>query len=425
MTIAKKIFTTMSLTIPFFSHANASENSFLNTLEKVLQNHPELEKSKAAVAIAESSNTLARGALLPRTSASVYTGYSQDLAATTGAIPANATLESDWTLINASARAKKQAAEKTLESVQFEKKAAEQNLLLRAALAYVALQEARETAFITRELAQATELYLKSTQKRLRIGDAASTDVQRVEVRFARARSQEIETTEELALREREYTIKTSQEPPSQTPIPKIVEKNLTNRTSTEETPAEKAAQARVQAANSELQSAELAYLPVGSINARYSKTWSLYGNIDNDEHSISAGVKVSVPLDTNQTLKGNVEQSVAKHSAATADLRIIQESKNAEIKLSKERLQKTLSSQIEKEKAQKSANAAFSGILQQYKMSSSTIMDVLDAQEDVLNLNIAVVKGRANIARRALEWLAAQGRLTIPALRETFGGAE
>jgi outer membrane protein len=296
----------------------------------------------------------------------------------------------------------------------------EQNVLLSAATAYMNLLQTAAILELQRSNVNVLEVTLRQTRDRFTAGEVTRTDVAQAESRLAGGRSQ-------LSLAESNYVTAQAQylqvigvPPPSRlAPAPPV--DRLSPRTlegaiarSRSEHPLITTSMYNVDIALQQVKIAEGALVPtlaaVGNVQKNFGSTQSL-AVLEQLQASIAA--QHTVPL-----YQGGSEYAAIRQAKETLGQRRL------DLDTARDQVQATVTQawgQLEAAKAQidatqsqvTAAEVALNGVREEARVGQRTTLDVLNAQQDLVNARVALVTAQRDRVVASYTVLAATGALS------------
>ncbi|MBE6445020.1 MAG: hypothetical protein E7019_03050 [Alphaproteobacteria bacterium] len=302
----------------------------------------------------------------------------------------------------------------------------EQNVFLEASTAY--LNYVRDSAIV--ELQKNNEKLLKKrldeTQQRFNVGEVTRTDVSQAKARYSQAMSDRIASEGALEASKAVY-IKIIGSVPQNLDEPTAIIDFLPKSYDSALTLALKnnysirQAKHLYNAKGYEVYANTGALLPQLSFDASASKVKSENDNKligDNTTDNVEWGLNLSIPLYNSGESRARIRQS--KHQKWQAQ-EIIQETERyvrASVSSAWEYL-KANESKIRAIKDQVRANEiALDGVQKEEALGNRTILDVLDAYQELLNSNVNEVTARRDYYVSAMQLLLSMGKLTAKDLK-------
>ena len=296
----------------------------------------------------------------------------------------------------------------------------EQQVLLRAVAAYMGVIEASETVELRNNNLRLLTQELRAARDRFDVGEVTRTDVALAEAQLADARSGLAGAEGDLLRAVEEYRNAVGRQPGnlSQPPSLPNVGGNLAaaKGLAVRQHPSIISAQHQVAAADLGVEANEAAMAPRVTLNGQYG----LNETFDSDSYtrSGSVGVEVGQTIYQGGALSSAVRSSMAQRDAQRANLHVVrrnveQEVGNAYAALSSARAQLEAS-----ERQIRAARIAFRGVREEATLGARTTLDVLDAEQSLLDAESTRVSARANLYVAAYSVLAATGQLTARDLK-------
>jgi outer membrane protein len=411
------------------------------SLIQAYRNNPQLNSQRAATRAADENVPTALSGYRPRVSgtASVTENYLENLTKATGAIgtPSNvpasyiktqgatavstAGLTATQTLLNGFQTANRtRQAEGQVFASRETLRTTEQNVLLNGATAYMNLLQTAAILELQRSNVNVLEVTLRQTRDRFTAGEVTRTDVAQAESRLAAGRSQ-------LSLAESNYVTAQAQyqqvigvPAPARmspaTPVDRLSPRTLDGaigRGRTEH-PTITTAMYNVDIAVHQVKVAEGALAPtlsaVGAVQKSYGSTQSL-AVIETLNASLSA--QYTVPI-----YQGGVEYAAIRQAKETLGAR------RMDLDTARDAVQSAVTQawgQLEAAKAQinattaqvTAAEVALNGVREEARVGQRTTLDVLNAQQDLVNARVALVTAQRDRVVASYTVLAAVGSLS------------
>ncbi|MBM07596.1 MAG: transporter [Oceanibulbus sp.] len=296
----------------------------------------------------------------------------------------------------------------------------EQQVLLRAVAAYMGVIEARDIVALRNNNLRLLTQELRAARDRFDVGEVTNTDVALAEAQLAQARSGLAGAQGALLRAEEEYRNAVGQDPKNLTPPPVLrdVSRDLeaAKALAVRQHPAVRAAQHQVSASRLAVESNEAAMSPRVTLRGNYGLNETF--NEDRYTRGGSIGVEAGQTIYQGGALSSAVRRSMAQLDAQRANLhvvsgQIVQEVGNSYASLA------AASAQLEASDRQiRAAQTAFNGVREEAKLGARTTLDVLDAEQVLLDARSTRVTARANLYVAAYAVLAAKGELTAVDLR-------
>ncbi|MEX3316973.1 TolC family outer membrane protein [Sulfitobacter sp. PS-8MA] len=296
----------------------------------------------------------------------------------------------------------------------------EQQVLLRAVSAYMGVIEASETVALRNNNLRLLTQELRAARDRFDVGEVTRTDVALAEAQLANARSG-LAGAEGILLRAvEEYRNAVGHKPGKLTtpPSPPDVAGKMASAKAlaVRQHPSILAAQHQVAGADLAVLASEAAMSPRVTLRGQYGLTESF----DSERYTRSGtvGVDVGQTIYQGGALSSALRRAMAQRDAQRANLHVVrmnveQDVGNAYAALSSARAQLEAS-----DRQIRAARIAFRGVREEATLGARTTLDVLDAEQALLNAEVIRVSARANLYVAAYSVLAATGQLTARDLR-------
>lgn len=295
----------------------------------------------------------------------------------------------------------------------------EQQILLRAVAAYMGVIEANETvALFNNNLRLLTE-ELRAAQDRFEVGEVTRTDVALAEAQLAQARSGLAGAQGGLLRADEEFRNVVGRKPGRLSTPPRLpnVGNDLAGSKglAVRKHPSLRAVQHQVAAAELLILAAEAAQKPRITLNGQLGLSAS---SQDTRSAIGSVGIGASQTIYQGGALSSAVRSAMASRDAQRGNLHVVrhdvqQDVGNAFADLLSARAQLEAS-----ERQIRAARIAFRGVREEATLGARTTLDVLDAEQALLDAESTRVSARSALYVAAYSVLAATGQLTAADLR-------
>ena len=292
----------------------------------------------------------------------------------------------------------------------------EQTVLLNAATAY--LDVLRDTAVLRlrENNVQVLTRQLEATQDRFRVGEITRTDVAQSEARLAGAVSARIQAEGDLETSIANYVQVIGRAPgdlsqPDEIgPLPDSLEDAVSQALNAN--PTLIAADFTADAAKENIREVRGDLLPEINIEGSYSRGYDTVAD-ESETESQSVRATLSLPLYQGGATYARLRQ--AKHTAGQRQLEASQARLDARATATAAyEGYVTAVAQIESFKSQITANEiALEGVQREAEVGSRTVLDVLDAEQELLDSRVNLVTAERNKVVNALQLLSTGGNLT------------
>jgi outer membrane protein len=408
------------------------------TLESALiqayQNNPTLNSQRAAVRATDENVPQALSGYRPRVSITA-SGGEQSLSTTTKVTsttpnsystqsgynsPVSAGVTASQTLFNGFQTANKtRQAEAQVQAARETLRVTEQQVLLNAATAYMNLL--RDTAILDlqKRNVEVLQEQLRQVRDRFNVGEVTRTDVAQSESRLAAGRSQVLTAESNYKTSGAVYRQVIGTSPgklTAGTPVDRFSPSNLPAAIGAASTthPAVATAQYNIDVAQMQVKVAEGALYPTLSVQGNYTKNYLAAGNLNTME-SYNASVlgQLSVPI-----YQGGAEYSLIRQAKETLG------QKRVDFDTARDQARQTVvqawgqldaaKANIDATQAQVQASEiALNGVREEARVGQRTTLDVLNAQQELVNARVALVGAQRDRVVASYSLLAGVGRLS------------
>jgi outer membrane protein len=416
-----------------------------DTLESALiqsyQNNPQLNAQRAAARVTDENVAIAVSGYRPRVAATASLGevYIDTLTrvvgpggATSGynrAVGENATSVYSGTvtqtLFNGFQTSNRtRQAEAQVFSARELLRTTEQAVLLAAVTAYMNLL--RDTAILELQRSNVTvlEATLQQTRDRFNVGEVTRTDVAQAESRLAAGRSQMLNAESNYTTSRSTYRQVVGVEPGRLTaaaPVDRFSPRNLKAALGrgASEHPAISTAAYNVDAAAFQVKIAEGALYPNLALQGAVSKAIGSSNNVNTLQNlTASAVAQLTVPI-----YQGGAEYATIRQAKETLGQRRL------DLDTARDQVQQTVTQawgQLEAAKAQIEATTAqvaateiaLNGVREEARVGQRTTLDVLNAQQDLVNARVALVTAQRDRVVASYTLLSSTGALSPQILK-------
>jgi outer membrane protein len=398
------------------------------TLEEALaqayETNPQLLAERAELRQTDETAPQARSGWLPTISASGSFGVTDVDAESNGvtstddhSFPITASLTASQPLYTfGRVQADVDVADANIQAARAGMFVTEQSTLLDAVTAYVNVIRDTSTLNLQINNVQRLNKQLEATRDRFRVGEVTRTDVAQSESRLARAEADRTQAEGNLITSRVTFervigvvpgTLSEAEIPPGlpsarDEAVDIAVRENFS------------LVQAKFQelAARHQITQAEGSLYPNVSLVAEADNTYNTSGG-DNEVRSLTAEVQISVPIYQQGVVYSQIRE--AKENANRVRLLVDNQRRSVvESAASAFERYKTALAQIESLRSEvQSAEIALDGVQQEATVGARTVLDVLDAEQELLDAQVSLVAADRNAVVAAYSLLASLGRLT------------
>lgn len=313
----------------------------------------------------------------------------------------------------------KQSAQETVLATRQALIDIEQQVLFRAATAYLSVLLQEETVQIRQNNVNLSGEELRATQDRFEVGEVTRTDVALSESQLASSQADLANARGDLSTAQAEYVNAVGKQPgrtAGQPRLPKLPGSkaeaiNLSQRNH----PSILSAQHQVRALDLVVQQQRAGLGPNVSLNADAGVTESF----DNDDYINDAAISLNFnqPIYAGGRLAANVRRAMAQRDASRANLLNVQKDITQGVTDAYVRFDTATASLRASVERVRASQVAFDGIREEATLGARTTLDVLTAQQDLLDAQLAEVASRTERSLAAYQLLQAQGLLTADRL--------
>ncbi len=295
----------------------------------------------------------------------------------------------------------------------------EQTTLLNAVTAYMNLLRDGAILDLQRRNVEVLQEQLRQTRDRFNVGEVTRTDVAQAESRLAQGRSQVLTAEANYKTSAAVYRQVIGVEPGNLTaasPVDRFSPHDLNGSVAaaTATHPTVTSAQYSVDAALSAVKTAEGALLPTLTLNGNVTKSWMSTVQLDQREF-FQANVtgNLSIPI-----YQGGVEYAAIRQAKETLgqkrlDLDTARDTARQNAVQSWGQLE-AAKANIEATQSQvQAAEIALNGVREEARVGQRTTLDVLNAQQELVNARVSLVTAQRDRVVASYTLLAAVGRLS------------
>ncbi|KIC47455.1 transporter [Ruegeria sp. ANG-S4] len=313
----------------------------------------------------------------------------------------------------------KQSAQETVLATRQSLIDIEQQILFRATTAYLSVLLQEETVGIRQNNVDLSAEELRASQDRFEVGEVTRTDVALSEAQLASSRADLADARGALSTAQAEYVNAVGKLPgrtagqPSLPSLPRSEPEaqSLAQRNH----PAILSAQHQVRALDLIVQQQRANLGP----NVRLNADAGITESYDDDDYRNAGRVSLDLtqPLYAGGRLAASVRRAMATRDASRANLLNVQKDITQGVTDAYVRFQTATASLTASTERVRASQVAFDGIREEATLGARTTLDVLAAQQDLLDAQLAEVASRTERSLAAYQLLQAQGLLTAERL--------
>ena len=291
----------------------------------------------------------------------------------------------------------------------------EQRVFLEIITAYFNVVTARDVVELGNSRVRLLRRQLRAAEDRFDVGEITRTDVAQAQARLARSRSDLSQNEYELVNAEVEYTRVVGQPPDVLERAPVLPELPATQEESLalalDHSPELRAAKSAARAAGYGVSAAKGAFLPSLDISGQYQYSQPDSPLLDRSD-VISVMARVTMPLYQGGSISSRVREALAGESAARMDVVASGRKLHADVRDAWEGL-RSVRARIKADETQVTANEiAFDGIERETQAGLRTVLDVLDAEQELFDSRVSLTRTRRDEFIAAYRLLQVLGRM-------------
>jgi outer membrane protein len=296
----------------------------------------------------------------------------------------------------------------------------EQGILLDGATAYMDVLRDTATLDLQRNNVEVIDEQLRQTRDRFNVGEVTRTDVAQAEARLAAARSQQSAAESTLRASIATYRQIIGADPQQLAPgrpLDRLTPRNVDAalKVALNEHPAIKAAQHAVDVAELQVKIEEGALAPQLGVSATVDQRYA----IESTDQALSAtvGARLNVPIyDGGQAYASTRRaKELAGQSRLQADS--TRDQVRAAVTSSWGRLEAARAQIVSAQAQIDAAETALSGVREEARVGQRTTLDVLNAQQELLNARVNLITAQRDRVVASYSLVSAMGRLNSRAL--------
>ncbi|WP_299406098.1 TolC family outer membrane protein [uncultured Roseobacter sp.] len=308
-----------------------------------------------------------------------------------------------------------EAAKETVLATRQQLISIEQTVLLRAVQAYLNVVAFREFVELRQNNLRLLTQELRAAQDRFEVGEVTRTDVAQAESSLAEARSGLATAQGDLVEAVEEYRSVVGRTPGQLSPPPSLpqLDSNVEN------------ARALAVQNHPDLRNAQhlvaVAELNIMRAKAALSPTLSATGSLDasedlgtiNDTRSGTVGITLSGPIYRGGALSAAIRSAMASRDAQRGNLLDVRKTVSQNVGSAYAALSAQRASLQASEERIRAARIAFEGVREEATLGARTTLDVLDAEQELLDAETSRISAQASLYVAAYAVLQSTGRLT------------
>lgn len=409
------------------SAAPVSAETLKGAMAKAYANNPDLNAARAALRATDENVTIAKAGYRPQIAIGA-SGTATNLRDLAGAPGYETTYRSGQVDLSISqiifdgfqTLSRIRAAESGVFAGQEDLKANEIQILLSAVQAYADIARDQQVVSIRKQNLAFLNEQLKAAQTRLDVGEGTRTDVSQAQAQLAAGKALLAAAVAQLKVSHSTYVQIVGSEPdsvkqpsPAQKGLPPGLQQAV--EIAITEHPSVRAALHQVDTAGYQVDEAEGSLLPGVSIRGSVARSGSDQQSASpNDLTASSVTAQINIPIYQGGAEYGRIRQ--AKENLGARQIQV--DSARARI----QQMVVAAYAQFEASRVAISANQqqlsaaqmALEGVIEERNVGQATTLDVLNAQQQVLNAKENLAQSARNAVVSSYSALAAMGRLTV-----------
>jgi outer membrane protein len=312
------------------------------------------------------------------------------------------------------------AAETRVEVGRANLRGVEEDLFVAVVSAYMDVIRDEAIVGLNQTQVKVLQVNLEATKDRFEVGDLTRTDIAQSEARLEQARGRLEQAAAQLISSKERYINLVGDEPndlqqPPQLPnFPQTAAAAAT--TALDNNPDLAAAQKSREAAGYDINIARAGRMPkvqgvadAGYNNALGSRRGGVFG-APNDSHSVTVGVQATFPIFTGGQGASQIRRAQALKSQAMEQLIAVERNVIAQARSTYAVWDATKFVIRSSEKAVSASKLALEGVRAENSVGTRTILDILDAQQELLNAEVQLVTAKRDNYVAGFQLLAAMG---------------
>ena len=298
--------------------------------------------------------------------------------------------------------------------------ALEQQVLLRAARAFLAVRQASEVVELRQSNTRVITQELRAAKDRFEVGEVTRTDVSLAEARLAAANANLAAAQGDLAQAQLEYLAAVGHKPGRLTPsgglrgLPRSLD--AAGQTALRQHPAMNQARREATVSDLRVRLADAALNPTVSITGGLS----LSENLGNSARSRggSIGLTGQQTIYAGGRLSSLQRQAMQNRDASRANLHVVSHQIRQDVGNALAILQVAQASIQASQQQVNAAQVAFRGVREEATLGARTTLDVLNAEQELLDARASLIAAQVDELAAGYTLLAAMGELTAQKLR-------
>lgn len=326
-----------------------------------------------------------------------------------------------WQIFDFGADAKEvEAAKETVLATRAGLLQIEQQVLGAAVQAFMQVRSAAETVAIRENNIRLLAEEFRAANDRFEVGEVTRTDVALSEAALAGARSELAAARADFQQAREAYRVAVGRYPGALAPPPALprVERNIdrARAIAARNHPSLRQAQHQVASAELTIAAAEAAMKP----NISLRGTLGINDNIGESggRENLTVGIRGQQTIYQGGALSAQVRNAIATRDQSRANLHVVRHDIFSDVGVAYANLQAAIAQGDASVRQIRAARIAFDGVREEAKLGARTTLDVLDAEQTLLDAQAARVQAEASQYIAAYDVLASMGLLTAEQLK-------
>jgi len=428
MKMKKGIVSLMAVATVMTGSYAVSADTLNDAMAAAYASNPQLLAQRAALRAVDEGVTRARSGYLPNLSGNYsYSNGDRKEDGTEEAIPSSSEsygLTANYNLFRGfQDKNNVSQAKSSVKAGRAQLRSVEQQILLGAVTAYMNVVRDTATVELRQNNIQVLERQLQASQDRFRVGEVTRTDVAQSEARLENAKSALLTADAALAASRAQYGRVVGQAPGTlETPTAKPelpVNLDAAIELAMELSPGVLSARYNEEAAAYSVRSAKGALLPTVGVQGSWTDASrsqfepTVNTTITSAAQSKSIGVQVTVPLYAGGARYSDIRRAKQLRSQRRLDIHQAERVAQETVFIAWDNYRAAVG-QITSSQASVRANEiALEGVKQEAYVGSRTTLEVLNAEQELLNARVSLVRARRDEMVAAYNLVSATGKLT------------
>ena len=399
-----------------FAPLGAAAETLNQALVSAYENSNLLEQNRAILRASDEDVAIALSALRPQISAISTINYRDQATGFAGDnLTSSVDLQLDLLLWDGgSTKLGVEAAKETVLAARAGLVSLEQQVFLNAVNAYLSVQRDSRTVALRENNLRLITQELRAARDRFEVGEVTRTDVAQAEARLAEARGALAQAQGDLAISRELFKATVGRKPgrlKGVSALPKIP------RSLDEALAISARNHIGIEQAKREIKVAEINEARArANIRPRIGLSASV-GHSSSADNNSSVGLQMTVPIYQGGQLRALERRALAQVHSARANLNQVVLTSRQEVADSWSRLSVARAQLLSSDRQIRSAQIAFDGVREEARLGARTTLDVLDAEQALLDARTNRVVFETQVFAAAYQLLASTGMLTATEL--------